>query len=471
MKKDSDVKLDSELFRERLSTIDDSGKRKWLFPKRPHGGYYTKRSIVSWIYFIIFFTLPFIKYQGKPLFQFNFIKGEYIILGNIFWPQDFLILGLIFLAALLFIALFTMVFGRFFCGWVCPQTVFLEMLFRKIDYWIMGDGAQQKYLHQQPWNKQKIGKYILRYFIYLVLSFAIANVFLSYIISIDELFKIITEPVFEHLGGFISIVVFTLVFFSVFAFLREQVCTNICPYGRLQGVLLDKNTIAVVYDHRRGEPRAKYNKAKLEEGSVGSCIDCKQCIQVCPTGIDIRNGIQLECTNCTACIDACNEIMDKIGQPKGLIRYDSEANVAGGKPFKFTPRIKVYSVVLLGILITVISMLINRAQVGVKLMRSAGLTYQERGTDSLTNLYTVKLENKTNDTLYLTFRLIKPNGVIEMVGQEEILLLPAGRASTSFFVVLDKKDITARKNEIEIDMYQNNVRTQSLSTNFLAPLK
>lgn len=458
-----------ESFRDHLSTIDESGKRKWIFPKKPSGAYYTKRNIVTWLYYLLFFSLPFIYFNGKPLFLFNFVKGEYILFGKIFWPQDFLIFGLMMLGGLVFIALFTMVFGRFFCGWICPQTVFMEMLFRKIDYWIIGDGAAQKRLFLQKWDNEKIRKFAIRYGLYFLLSFIIANTFLAYIIGIDELWKIATEPVSEHIGGFASIIVFTFVFFCVFAFLREQVCTSICPYGRLQGVLLDKNSIVVIYDHVRGEPRGKYTKIKNE--SLGDCIDCNQCVAVCPTGIDIRNGTQLECTNCTACIDACNFIMEKTGRPTGLIRYDSENNVSEGKKFKFTGRIVAYSLVLLGIIIAISVLLITRKDVGVKIMRSAGLTYQERGTDSLSNLYTVKLENKTNDTLFIRFALKDAKGGLELVGAKEIQILPAGRASGSFFVILPKSEIHDRKNEINISVIENNKVIQTKSTTFLAPVK
>lgn len=469
MSKANEPTKNNESFREHLSTIDEDGKRKWIFPKKPKGSYYQKRTIVSWIYYIVFFSLPLISFQGKPLFLFNFIKGEYILFGKIFWPQDFLIFGLMMLAGLLFIALFTMVFGRFFCGWICPQTVFMELLFRRIDYLVLGDGQAQKYLHKQPWSNIKIRKYTIRYVLYLLISFIIANTFLAYIIGVEDLWKIATEPISEHLGGFISIWIFTIVFFCVFAFLREQVCTNICPYGRLQGVLLDKNSIAVIYDYVRGEPRGKFTHNKQSE--LGDCIDCDQCVQVCPTGIDIRNGIQLECTNCTACIDACNFMMEKVGKPKGLIRYDSEANVAEKKKFTYTTRIKVYSLILVGILTAITTLLITRKDIGVKLMRSGGLTYQTRGTDSISNLYTVKLENKTNDTLHVSFTIQDNKGAVEMVGNEQLLLLPADRASSSFFIVLPKDQLTDRKNEINVEVWSEQRLMQTITTTFLAPIK
>lgn len=461
---------EKESFRDHLSTVDEeSGKRRWIFPTKPKGSYYTKRSIVSFCYYLVFFTLPFIHVKGKPLFLFNIPEAKFVIFGKIFWPQDFLIFGLMTLGGLLFIALFTMIFGRMFCGWICPQTIFMEMLFRRIDYIVLGDGPAQKHLAQSKKSAEKVRKYTIRYILYFLMSFLIANTFLAYIIGIKELQKIITEPISMHLGGLATITVFTLVFFSVFAFLREQVCTNICPYGRLQGVLLDKNTIVVAYDYKRGEPRAKFSK--IENLHVGDCIDCNQCVKVCPTGIDIRNGTQLECTNCTACIDACNLIMEKVNKPLSLIRYDSENNIAEKKKFKFTGRILVYSSVLLIILGVITTLLINRSDVGIKLMRAGGLTYQERGTDSLSNLYNIKLENKTTDTMHLTVSLDHPNGKIQMVGQESITLLPESQASSSFFIILPINDIKNRKTELDIKLIRNKEEINSVETTFLAPNK
>lgn len=456
-------------FRDHLTTVDAKGKRQWLFPKKPTGPYFRKRTIVSILYYVLFFSLPLIRYEGRPLILLHFLKGEYILFGKIFWPQDFLIFGLMMLAGLLFIALFTMAFGRVFCGWICPQTIFMEMLFRRVDYLILGDGPAQKALFSQPWHPRKIRKFALRYGIYLLLSFIIANTFLAYIIGTQELWTIISGPLSLHLTGFLSILAFTFIFFCVFAFLREQVCTNICPYGRLQGVLLDKNSVVVIYDHKRGEPRGKYSK--LKEAHLGDCIDCDQCVRVCPTGIDIRNGTQLECTNCTACIDACNFMMQKTGRTPGLIRYDSENNVSEGRTFRITGRMMGYSILLIILITAIATLLISRKEVGVKLMRSAGLTYQERGTDSLSNLYTIKLENKSNDTLTMTFGVAEAGGKIEMAGSQSIHLLPAGRASGSFFVLLPKQLLHPRKNNIHIIIYKNGQPVQTVGTTFLAPVK
>src|SRR5690606_12945541 len=216
------------------------------------------------------------------------------------------------------IVLFTAVFGRVWCGWTCPQTIFMELIFRRIEYLIEGDWTQQRKLNEGPNTDAKAWKKLLKHSIFLLISFAISNIFLAYIIGSDALFKIMTDPLEQHIGGFISIVVFTLVFYGVFAYVREIVCTTICPYGRLQGVLLDEQSMTVAYNEKRGEPRGKLRKGETDNDK-GDCIDCNLCVQVCPTGIDIRNGIQMECVSCTACIDACDAVMEKIHKPKRLI--------------------------------------------------------------------------------------------------------------------------------------------------------
>lgn len=462
------TKFSTDSFRDHLSTVTEEGKRKWIYPTKPKGKFFKKRALVAVVLYAFFFITPFIYVHGRPLLLFNFPEGKFILFGFAFWPQDFFIFGLIMLAGILFIAIFTNAFGRIFCGWICPQTLFMEMLFRRVDYMVLGDGPRQKMLARSKWTKEKVRKYSIRYAIYLVLSFIIANFFLSYIIGMKELEKIITEPISMHVGGFISIVVFTLVFFSVYAFLREQVCTNICPYGRLQGVLLDKNSVVVAYDYKRGEPRGKFKKAK--QSDLGDCIDCFACVNVCPTGIDIRNGTQLECINCTACIDACDFIMEKVGRPKGLIRYDSENNIAERIKFKFTTKLKAYSAVLTVILIAIAGLLITRKNVDGTLMRTSGLLYQERGTDSISNLYNIKLTNKTMHPYTIDLRPEGFNGNIELVGKSQIVIQPEQQIAATFFIVLPRTSIEDRKQEVKVGLYEKERKVNTMSSTFLGPM-
>src|ERR1022692_4100988 len=354
-------------YRDWVATITKEGKRNFINPKKPKGPYYNLRTWFSIFYLIVFFAIPFIKVNGEPLLMLNVLERKFIIFGMIFWPQDFFIFGIAMLTFVVFIILFTVVFGRVFCGWACPQTIFMEMVFRKIEYWIDGDAAQQKKIKAMSWNAEKTRKRALKFVIFFTISFIIANFFLAYLIGMDELLGYVESPS-EHIGTLVSLLIFTSVFFFVYWWFREQACIVVCPYGRLQGVLLDRNSIVVAYDHKRGEPRGKLKKADdhdckcldcKEDGACksidqmlakiapqGDCIDCLACVRVCPTGIDIRNGTQLECVNCTACVDACDTIMDSIHKPAGLIRYASENSIQKGVKLKFTTRIKAYTAVL-----------------------------------------------------------------------------------------------------------------------------
>jgi cytochrome c oxidase accessory protein FixG len=456
-------------FRDRIATVDASGKRKWIYAQKPKGKLYAARTCISWFFFILFFSLPFIYVHGQPLFLFNVTEARFIIFGKVFWPQDFFIFGLAMLTFVVFIILFTAAFGRLFCGWVCPQTIFMEMFFRRIEYFIEGNAAEQRLLAKAPWTTRKLFKKTSKHTVFFLLSFIIANFFLAYIIGAKELGKIITEPVHLHIGGLFSILIFSGVFYAVYAFFREQVCTVICPYGRLQSVLLDSNSMIVAYDYKRGEPRAKFNKKTTRE--TADCIDCMQCVKVCPTGIDIRNGTQMECVGCTACIDACNAIMEKINKPLGLIRYASENGIESREPLRFTGRMKLYTV-LLTLLLTILGILLfTRKDVDATIMRTPGMLYQQRGTDSISNLYNIKVANKTVRAIPLQLKLEGVRGHIEVIGgRHAVNVKDGGQGSGSFFVVLPANIIHERKLPIRIGLYDGDQKIDVIKTNFLGPI-
>lgn len=458
----------NESFRDRIATMDASGRRKWIFAQKPSGRLYNLRTWISWGFFLLFFTLPFIYVNGKPLFLFDVTNAEFIIFGKIFWPQDFFIFGITMITFIVFIVLFTAAFGRLFCGWVCPQTIFMEMFFRKIEYAIEGSAAQQKALAASPWTSKKITKKVTKHVVFYLASFIIANFFLSYIIGVKELWKIVTEPVSEHIGGLVTLLIFSGVFYAVYAFFREQACTVVCPYGRLQGVLLDKNSMIVAYDYTRGEPRGKFRKNDTRER--GDCIDCQQCVKVCPTGIDIRNGTQMECVGCTACIDACNAIMAGIGKPLDLIRYASENGIQNKEPLRYTGRMKLYTVLLVLLAGLLTFLLATRKEVDPTIMRTPGLLYQERGVDSVSNLYNIKVANKTTADLPLQFKVENMSGRVEVVGKPEVLVKASGLGSGSFFVILPRNVIRERKTEIRIGLYVNGEKVQTVKTSFLGPV-
>ena len=461
-----------ESFRDRIATVDAKGKRKWVFAQKPKGRFYNVRTWVSWGFFILFFTLPFLKFKGRPLFLFNIPEAKFIIFGKIFWPQDFFIFGLTMVTFIIFIVLFTAAFGRLFCGWVCPQTIFMEMLFRKVEYLIEGDAAKQKILNNAPWNGKKIRIKALKHGAFFFLAFIIANFFLAYIIGVDQLKHIISDPVSDHFIGFLSILLFSGIFYGVYAYFREQACTVICPYGRLQSVLLDRNSMIVAYDYKRGEPREKYKKEHKAELNTGDCIDCFQCVKVCPTGIDIRNGTQMECVGCTACIDACDKMMEAVGRPKGLVRYASENGIAENKKLRYTGRMKFYTVLLTLLTGILTLLLISRKDIDGTIIRTKGTLYQERGTDSLANLFNIKIINKTINNIPVTLRLegdAKNAGKIELVGASDIHLKDEDQAMGTFFVVLPRKFVKSRKMNLSIGLYDGEKRITTLSTNFAGP--
>ncbi|SNT27491.1 cytochrome c oxidase accessory protein FixG [Ekhidna lutea] len=458
-----------ETFRDHLSTVDKEGKRVWVYPKKPRGKFTNYRSLVSYLLLLLLFGAPFIKIDGQPFLLFNVFQRKFIIFGQVFWPQDFFLFVIGMLASLVFIILFTVVFGRIFCGWICPQTIFMEGVFRKIEYWIEGDYMAQRKLDKQPWDREKLVKKSVKHTLFIMISVLIMHTFMAYMVGVDEVWNIIEEGPGENTAGFIAMFVFTGLFYGVFSQMREQVCTTICPYGRLQGVLLDKQSVVVAYDHVRGEPRGKFRKGEDREVvDKGDCIDCNQCVYVCPTGIDIRNGTQLECVNCTACIDACDSIMDRIGKPRGLVRYASEENIVERKPFHFTVRMKAYSGVLILLVGVLITLLLVRSDFETTILRTPGILYQEREDGMITNLYQVKLVNKTNDAMDVRFELIEPNGRIEMIGGA-IDLVEQGIGEGAFFIIMDPKDIEKMSTMATIGVYSGDELVETVETKFLGP--
>ncbi|MBL7794435.1 MAG: cytochrome c oxidase accessory protein CcoG [Saprospiraceae bacterium] len=467
---------DSEIYRDKLATIDDKGKRVWIYPKKPKGRYYNWRMILSGLLLAFLFGMPFLKVNGEPFLLFNVLERKFILFGVLFMPQDFHLFVLAMLTFIVFIILFTVIFGRIFCGWACPQTIFMEMVFRKIEYWIEGDANAQRRLNESPWTTQKAVKKISKQVIFFAIAVLVANTFLAYLIGIDKVIQIATEPVSKHAGGFVAMLLFSGAFYFVFSYMREQVCIAICPYGRLQGVLLDKNSIVIAYDYIRGEPRGKITRensaasAKASDTSLGDCIDCSLCVQVCPTGIDIRNGTQLECVNCTACIDACDEVMDKIERPRGLIRYDSANGIETKRNKIFTARVIAYSAVLTVLLGVNVWLLSNRSDAEAVILRTPGMLYQETKEGHITNLYNYQVFNKTTKDMPIRFQLVGIDGNIRPVGDIPVAA-PGKMIEGAFFVDLKPQDLTDRKTKLTIEVYSGNMMVDKTKTNFLGPIK
>jgi cytochrome c oxidase accessory protein FixG len=459
-----------ESFRDHLSTIDESGKRVWIYPKKSNGKFTNYRKYVAIFLYALFFTLPFVQLNGQPLLLLNVLERHFILFGIVIWPQDFFMVGIAMLTSFVGIVLFTVIYGRLFCGWICPQTLFMEWLFRPIEYFIEGDFKEQMLLDKAPLSFKKIFKKTIKHIVFFAVSFVIANYFLMYMISYQEWKFFYQTPVESNFSSWIILLVFTFIFYYVYAKFREQVCTTVCPYGRLQGVLLDRNSVVVAYDYVRGEKRHLYKKGedRIESG-FGDCIDCHQCVNVCPTGIDIRNGTQLECINCTACMDACDYIMEKIDKPQGLIRYASEATIKDGKPFKITKRIIGYSVVLLVLLLGLVIGMVNRSDVETSILRTPGLLSQEQPDGRISNMYDYKIINKTNRSKKISLRLKDQKGEVKVMQDSIPTIHPANSVKGVLYVIMQPNQVTKLKNEMTIEVLEGTVVVEEVNITFIAP--
>jgi cytochrome c oxidase accessory protein FixG len=461
-------------FRDHLATADQEGRRVWVYPKKPRGRFYLARLWFSFMLIVIMFAGPFIRINGNPLLMINVVERKFSVLGIIFWPQDNLIFAFGFLLFLTGIAVFTAAFGRLWCGWTCPQTVMMEMVFRRIEYFIEGDAHDQRALDKAPWTTRKILKKLVKHSVFLALSFVIGNTLLAYVIGSDALLAIITDNPAHHLTGLAFMCLFTLLFYGIFARFREQACTFICPYGRLQSTLLDENTIVVAYDHKRGEGRGKLRRSqsieqRRSEGK-GDCIDCHECVAVCPTGIDIRNGTQMECVNCTACIDACDNVMTRISRPRGLIRFASLNGIEQGEPLRITPRIIGYCVVLLALGTGLATLLLTRSDVDTALLRAPGGLFQQTQEGRISNLYLLKLTNKTQRDLPVELKLENIDGKLTMFGGQSVI--PRERQiESSVLVEIAPGQLAARNTPIKVAVYSEGRKLDTVKTTFIGPRK
>jgi cytochrome c oxidase accessory protein FixG len=477
-------RIKKDQYRDHLSTVNEKGSRNWIYPKKPSGDFYKKRNIVALFLLAFFFSGPFIEINGQPILMINILEREFVIFGVAFWPQDLHLLVFGMLSFIVGVVLFTTIFGRLFCGWACPQTIFMEMVFRRIEYWIEGDSSAQIRLNKAPWNREKIIKKTSKHAIFYGMAFIISNWFLLYIIGKDAWFELITDPPSEHVAGLSIMIIFSGVFYGVFAFMREQVCHFVCPYGRMQSVMLDNNSINVMYDYVRGENRARVGDRKkveagkatladlgLDEGSsFGDCIDCYQCVKVCPMGIDIRNGTQLECVHCTACIDACDDVMDKIDKPRGLIRYSSETAIKEGNRKIFTPRVFGYSAVLTILMTIFIVFMSMRADLETTIFREPGTLYQELPNNRYSNIYEVQVINKTFDEISFEIELLSPEG--EFVSLGEVGSVPGQSLEKGRFMVqLDEDILTGLQTELTFSVKVDGEEVERVKTGFLGPAK
>ena len=458
---------DHDRFRGELASVHRDGRRKWIYARKPSGSLYTARTLVSIGLLTLLFLGPFVKLHGQPILLLNVIERKFVVFGIVFWPQDFYLLVLSVLTGFVTIALVTSAVGRIWCGWMCPQTIFLEMLFRKIEWAIEGSAQQQVRRDKAPLTFDTAWRKALKHVLFFGLSFLIANVFLAYIVSADTLWAIVTAPPREHVAGLFAISVFSLVFYAVFARFREQACTLACPYGRVMGALVDEHTITVTYDRRRGEPRGRIVRG-AQDVPTGDCIDCGQCVTVCPIGIDIRNGIQLECVACTACIDACDDVMRRVSRPEGLIRHTSEDAVRTGRPNSVSWRVKAYAAVWLVLLVATATLIARRPDLDVLILRQPGTLQTTLDNGDVSNFYNVQVLNRSNEAHALTYRVVEPaGGSITPLGPIGSVA-PYGIVQTRFLLRLPSRGLAGTSTPVRIEVSDGEGFVADVATSFLA---
>jgi cytochrome c oxidase accessory protein FixG len=445
-----------------------------LYPRQPKGWYYRARTWLSYVLLAVLFVGPFVRISGNPLLLMNISERRFVVMGQVFWPQDAAILVTGLLIFLTGIAVFTAAYGRLWCGWVCPQTVLMELVFRRIEYWIDGDPAAQRALDRAPWTGRKLWKRLAKHALFLGLSFIIGNTLLSYIIGTEQLFAIMTDNPLNHLQGLGAMVLFTLVFYGIFARFREQACTFICPYGRFMSTLVDENSIVVAYDHRRGEARGHLHRGQADAdrraAGLGDCVDCHQCVVVCPTGVDIRNGTQMECVHCTACIDACDGVMDRIGRPRGLIRYASLNGIERGeKQLRVTPRLVGYTVLLAILIGLECFLLFTRSDVRADLLRAPGSLYQENFGGWIGNVYQLRLRNNSTKEVAVELRLEGREGRITV--PEGRVVVPAQQSvEVPVLIELSGVALDGASTKIRVGVYDKaGRRFHGVKTGFVGP--
>jgi len=466
------VDEEHQLFRDALTSVQADGRRRWIYARKPSGRYYRARTLLSWVLLAFLFLAPFVRVGGQPLILLNVLERRFVLLGLVFWPQDFYLVVLLALTLLITIMLATTTIGRVWCGWLCPQTIFLEMLFRKIEYIIDGSAEQQLRrdralaLPGARAGSVVIGKRVVKHTIFFALSFAIANLFLAYIIGSDALLKIVTAPPREHLVGLVAITIFSLLFYGVFARFREQACTLACPYGRVMSALQDAHTIMVTYDSPRGEPRGRV----AATGSPrGDCIDCGHCVTVCPTGIDIRNGIQLECVNCTACMDACDAVMTQLRRPPGLIALTSHETTHTRRRSWLTARVGAYAGVWAVLVAIVVTLIVRRHDLDVLILRQPGTLYATLDDGGIANFYTVQVLNRSPRAHALDYRAVTP------AGARLVPLGPIGRVDahglieSRLLVQLPREVLQAGATPLRLEVRADGVLLATIDSSFLGP--
>jgi cytochrome c oxidase accessory protein FixG len=413
-----------------LSTLNVDGSRRWLRPRPSPGRFQRLRRAAAWLLMLVFFLIPYLRIAGRPVMLFDLPRREFSLFGTTFLPTDTMLLALLLVGTVIFIFLVTALAGRVWCGWACPQTVYMEFLFRPLERLLEGGPRGSLQLDR---GGALHPRRLVKYLVYAGLALFLAHTFLAYFVPFAELAQWVRRSPVEHPTSFLIALGTTALIFFDFAYFREQTCLVACPYGRIQSVLLDRRSVIVGYDVRRGEPRRK--GVKERPASAGDCIDCGLCVLTCPTGIDIRDGLQMECIHCTQCMDACDAVMARIGRPPGLIRYSSQDELEGRSTRLVRPRVVLYPAALAVTLGLFVWGLGARAAPDVTLLRGGGAPYSLEPDGSVVNQVRIKITNRGRQDRSYRIALDAPAGA-SLIAPQNPLPVPAGRAlTTSVFVV------------------------------------
>ncbi len=443
-----------------VSTIGYKGRRIWLYPDRPKGPFMSWRTILHAIQIVVLLIGPWIDIAGQPAIRVNIPDRRIYFMGLRLFATDGSYL-LFFFGFLIFSIFFmTAIFGRAWCGWSCPQTVFMETLIRPIEKLFEGSTGKRRKLDKAPWTVGKALRKMGKWAAYMAVAGAISTTFLAYFMGRDGILEAQFNPASSPMGTTFFVVLTGLLFFD-FAYFREQTCIVVCPYGRFQSVLLDANSLAVNYDEKRGEPRGKKS-----DPNAADCVDCKRCVQVCPTGIDIRKGTQMECIQCMACIDACDTVMEKLERPKGLIRMTSKNAIEGGKTQIVRPRVVLYGIGMVAVLIAFMFTVSVRQPVELNLTRQQTAPFAQLPDDRIQNGTRLRIQNKTDLPRTFTVEVLEPRGG-EMLIPVHPIEVPANETvHTPVFLILDA-ETAAKGPHFKLEVSDDHGYTGEVSIEFL----
>jgi cytochrome c oxidase accessory protein FixG len=459
--------LEADLYQfrppERPSTMDERGRRMWVFPAEIQGPFMRWRRWTGWALIVIYLATPWIRIGGMQAVWLRIPERRFILFGHLFFPQDSFYLMFLLVGLALGLFFFTALVGRVWCGWACPQTVWMEEVFRKIEWLVEGDHHAQQRLDAAPWSAGKAARRVAKHALFLVFSALVSNTFIAYFAGTENLLRWMMSPPSQHWTAFLFMAVILGVFYLDFAWFREQFCTVVCPYARFQAVLTDADTTQVGYDTVRGEPRGRVGVAK------GDCIDCHKCVAVCPTGIDIRDGYQLECIGCARCIDACDSIMERIGRPRGLIRYDSLARLQGGLTRILRPRVVVYSALLVGVTILLIWGLGTRPMLDFNVLRAPGDPYTLLPGGVVSNHFHMRVFNRSNEPRTFHIWLEGPAGTQLIVPVNPVRIPPGEPTRLEAFVNVPMAEIKRGKTDIRFHVAEVERPLIDQVTTFISP--